>query len=104
MAGWTRERIVEAAKKADRKGNGPLSLSDFCRRCKIHDYYIYRLFPEGGWTEIRQLAGIARHPRDKDPLCDEQLLQEFSEHMDRETGSLTRKDDLTMVVIEVSPD
>ena len=77
MADWTRERIVEAAKKADRKGNGPLSLSDFCRRCKIHDYYIYRLFPEGGWTEIRQLAGIARHPRDKDPMSDEQLLQEF---------------------------
>jgi sigma-B regulation protein RsbU (phosphoserine phosphatase) len=37
-------------------------------------------------------------------LSSEQLLQEFSDHMDRETGSLTRKDDLTMVVIEVSRD
>jgi sigma-B regulation protein RsbU (phosphoserine phosphatase) len=34
-------------------------------------------------------------------LPSEQILQEFCEHMDRETGSLTRKDDLTMVIIEV---
>jgi sigma-B regulation protein RsbU (phosphoserine phosphatase) len=37
-------------------------------------------------------------------LASEQLLHEFSDHMDRETGSLTRKDDLTMVLMEVSPD
>lgn len=39
--------------------------------------YIYRLFPDGGWTKIRELANIGRHPNDKDPLSDEELLQEF---------------------------
>src|SRR4051812_1741153 len=35
-------------------------------------------------------------------LPSEQLLQEFCEHMDGEYGSLQRKDDLTMVILEVS--
>ena len=31
-------------------------------------------------------------------------MQEFCDHMDRETGSLQAKDDLTMVMIEVQKD
>ena len=51
MADWTRELIVEAAKKAAANCDGPLSKSDFCQRSGANDYHIYRLFPEGGWTE-----------------------------------------------------
>ena len=36
-------------------------------------------------------------------LPTEQLLQDFSDHLDRAHGSLQPKDDLTMVVIEVLP-
>ena len=34
-------------------------------------------------------------------LPTEQLLSEFAEHLDRESGSLRPKDDLTMVVVEI---
>jgi hypothetical protein len=77
MAEWTRDTIVEATKRVASECNGPLSKSEFCQRSVANDYHTYRLFPEGGWTEIRELAGIDRHPNDKDPLTDEQLLQEF---------------------------
>jgi sigma-B regulation protein RsbU (phosphoserine phosphatase) len=33
-------------------------------------------------------------------LCTEDLLREFSKHLDRESGSITPKDDLTIVVLE----
>src|SRR5439155_3173458 len=33
--------------------------------------------PERGWTELRQLAGIQRHPKDKYGLSDEDFLKEF---------------------------
>jgi hypothetical protein len=75
MAIWTRERIVEAAKEAA-KVDGPLSRREFARHSGIGDYLIYRLFP-GGWTEVRRLAGIARHPKEKGRLSDDELLQEF---------------------------
>ncbi len=75
MAVWTREQIVELAKEV--AAESPLSRREFYRRSGVSDYYVYRLFPDGGWTEVRQLAGIGRHPHDKDPLSDEQLLQEF---------------------------
>jgi hypothetical protein len=77
MADWTRESIIEAAKDVATRCDGPLSKAEFCRQVGIVDYWIYRLFPEGGWTEIRELAGVGRHPNDKDPLTDEQLLREF---------------------------
>jgi serine phosphatase RsbU (regulator of sigma subunit) len=34
-------------------------------------------------------------------LTTEQLLADFAEHVDRESGSLTPKDDLTMIVMEI---
>ena len=77
MAVWTRERIIEVAKKVAAKSDGPLTREEFCRRCGVSDYFFYRLFPDNGWAEVRQLAGIDRHPDNKDPLSDEQLLQEF---------------------------
>src|SRR6266852_4761393 len=77
MADWTRDLIIQAAKEAAANCDGPLSKSDFCQRSGAADYHVNRLFPEGGWTEIRGLAGIDRHPNDKDPLSDEELLEEF---------------------------
>ena len=77
MANWTRERIIEAAKAAAANHAGPLSLRSFCLRAGVSESRIGRLFPEGGWSELRQLAGIPRHPQDRHPVSDEQLLQEF---------------------------
>jgi hypothetical protein len=75
MLEWTRESLAQAAKELAE--NGQLSMRDFLRRAKVNDYHIYKLFPKGGWTELRELAGIQRHPLDKDSLTDEELLTEF---------------------------
>ncbi|HZZ29124.1 MAG TPA: hypothetical protein VFE46_14090 [Pirellulales bacterium] len=77
MPEWTRETIVDEARKTAGKVDGPLSKSAFRQHTGISDYYIYRLFPEGGWTEIRELAGLPRHPQDNESLEDDELLQEF---------------------------
>jgi hypothetical protein len=73
----TREDLINAAKRAAAEASGPLSRSDFVRVSGITEYLIYRLFPEGGWSELRSLAGLQRHPNDNEPLTDEELLTEF---------------------------
>lgn len=77
MPEWTRETIVDEARKTAAKVDGPLSKSVFRQHTGISDHYIYRLFPERGWTEIRELAGLPRHPQDNETLEDDELLQEF---------------------------
>lgn len=77
MAELTRDDLVEAAKSAHAGAQGPLSRPDFERITGISQYHIYRLFPEGGWSELKRLAGIDRHPKDNQPLSDDDLLEEF---------------------------
>jgi hypothetical protein len=73
---YTREDLVAAAKNASLEMKGPLSSSDFTRITGISQYHIYKLFPEGGWTEVQRLAGIELHPRYNQPLSDEELITE----------------------------
>jgi hypothetical protein len=77
MATWTRETLVEAVQNAAQKHDGGLSMRQFVHATGIRNSLIYRFFPFGGWSELRKLAGLARHPQDHEPLTDEQLLQEF---------------------------
>ena len=76
MANWTRELILTAAKETAAKVDGPLSRTEFCARSGISSYQIHHLFP-GGWVEVCRLAGLGRHPRHRNPLSDDELLQEF---------------------------
>ena len=64
MAELSRDDLVEAAKSAYAGAQGPVSRPDFERITGISQYHIYRLFPEGGWSELKRLAGIDRHPKD----------------------------------------
>src|SRR6516165_9231072 len=77
MGEVTREAVIDAAKRAAAQAAGPISRADFERLTGISQYHIYRLFPEGGWSEVRAAAGLDRHPKDKEPLSDEELLCEF---------------------------
>lgn len=77
MAELTRDDLIEAAKRAVGDGSVPLARPDFERITGISQYHIYRLFPEGGWSELKRLAGIDRHPKDNQPLSDDDLLEEF---------------------------
>lgn len=73
----TREAIIDAARQAAEKAGPALSRSEFERIAGIGQYYIYRLFPEGGWSEVKKLAGLDRHPKDNTSLTDEALIEEF---------------------------
>ncbi len=77
MAELTRDDLIEAAKSAATRADGPLSRPDFERITGISQYHIYRLFPEGGWSELKRVAGLERHPKDNLPLTDDDLLEEF---------------------------
>jgi hypothetical protein len=73
----TREAIIDAARQAAEKAGPAISRSEFQRIAGIGQYHIYRLFPEGGWSEVKQLAGLDRHPKDNTNLTDEALIEEF---------------------------
>ncbi len=77
MPDLSREAIIESAREAAKNHDGPLCRDKFIQITGHTSFHIYRLFPEGGWSEIRTLAGLDRHPRSKDPLTDEQLLEEY---------------------------
>ncbi len=69
--------IVDAAKRAALQADGPLSRSDFERLTGIGQYFLYKLFPEGGWSEVKRAAGLERHPKANKLLSDDELLAEF---------------------------
>ena len=73
----TRQTIIEAAKRAETEAGGPISRPDFERLTGISQYHIYRLFPEGGWSEVKRLGELQRHPKDNEQLSDDELLAEF---------------------------
>jgi hypothetical protein len=73
----TRDSIVEAAKRLRQNTGGSLSRVEFERATGISDYWVYRLFPEGGWSEVLHLAGLARHPQQHERVSDDALLAEY---------------------------
>lgn len=77
MKDVSREEIIEAARRAGADAPGPISRADFERITGISQHHIYRRFPEGGWSEVKALAGLERHPKDNQTLTDDDLLREF---------------------------
>jgi hypothetical protein len=78
MPELTREELVDSARKAAAQGSAPLTRDLFERRTGISQYHLYRLFPEGGWSEVKQLAGLATHPNDnvsKSRLTREEVIE-----------------------------
>lgn len=78
MPELTREDVVDVARKAAAQASGPLTRDLFERRTGISQYQIYRLFPHGGWSEVKQLAGLATHPNDnvsKSRLTREEVIE-----------------------------
>jgi hypothetical protein len=77
MTELTKDDLIAAAKKAATEIEGPLSFRDFLRLSGISEYHIARHFPEGRWTELRELAGLPRHGKDKEPITGEELLSQI---------------------------
>lgn len=73
----TKESIIDEAKAASAKIDGPLSRPIFESLTGISQYHIYKLFPKGGWSEVKRLAGLERHPKDQPTFSDDDLLCEY---------------------------
>jgi hypothetical protein len=72
----SRETVIQAAQQAAEEAGSDLSRDDFESLTGIGQYHIYKLFP-GGWSEVKQLAGLERNPRHQQALSDEDLINEF---------------------------
>jgi hypothetical protein len=77
MSAVTRETIIEAARAAALQSGSPISQIDFTRLSGISQYHIHQAFPDGGWAELRDLAGIQPHPGYREPISDDQLLADL---------------------------
>jgi hypothetical protein len=77
MSDFTREQLVDAARKAQQEVDAPLTRRKFIEITGISEGQINRLFPNGRWTEIRELAGISRHPMDRREYKDDEVLAEY---------------------------
>lgn len=77
MSEFTEADLIQAVQRASKKQGRPLSRSDFERISGISQHHVYRLFPDGGWSELKARAGIARHPRHHEKLEDDEILSEF---------------------------
>ena len=75
MTKYTREGILEAARKAVNQTDRSLSRDEFIRVSGITKRHIQRVFP-GGWLEIRKLLGLELLPGSK-RFSDDELLREF---------------------------
>lgn len=79
--------LIEAAKNAQRSLESPLTRKKFIELTGISEWQINKLFPLGRWTEIREQAGIKRHPLDRREYTDEELISEFH-RVTQEGGSI----------------
>jgi hypothetical protein len=59
----SKEELINAAKRADKKIDGPLSQNDFIRLTGYREWQIENLFPDGGWSELKRLAKIDSQPK-----------------------------------------
>ena len=77
MSQLTEAKLIQAVRDASTKQEQPLSRLDFERISGISQYHIYRLFPDGGWSELKKLAGLPGHPRYHKRLGDHEILCEL---------------------------
>ena len=79
MAKVTQEEIIEAVRRAAETTGAPMSCTDFARISGIRKDQVYQAFPDGGWSEVRRIVGLGRHPNDHhySEVSDDDLLTEF---------------------------
>mgnify|MGYP001609388106 FL=1 len=70
----TKEELINAAKRADKKTDGPLSQNDFIRITGFREFQIKNQFPEGGWSELKRLAKIESQPTSSKTLSGKKAI------------------------------
>jgi len=87
MTEHTRESLIETARELASRHDGPLTRDDFTRLTGISRYFIEQQFPDGGWRELADSAGIQPHPSAHGRFSNEDLLAEFHPVV-RKTGKI----------------
>jgi len=77
MAEHTRESLIKTARELASRQDGPLTRDEFTRLTGITRHSIVSQFPDGGWRELADMAGIPAHPSAHGRFTNEDLLAEF---------------------------
>ena len=77
LSEWTRESFVAAVRALTESRGRPVSQKEFLRENDLGSHHLYKLFPDGGWSEVLEVAGLPRHPNWNQTLSDEDLLAEL---------------------------
>ncbi|MBX3035761.1 MAG: abortive infection family protein [Anaerolineales bacterium] len=77
MVSISREEIIKSAKEAEIKQGNPIRASDFSRITGISQYHIYKLFPRGGWSEVKRLGNLNTHSHNTTRLSNNEILSEI---------------------------
>lgn len=77
MVEHTRESLIEKARELALRQDSPLTRDDFIKLTGISRYFIEQQFPDGGWRELSDLAGIPAHPSAHGRFSNEDLLVAF---------------------------
>ena len=62
MKAHTRELLIQKARELALGKEGPITRDEFTKLTGISRYFIEQLFPDRGWRELADLAGIIPHP------------------------------------------
>jgi len=77
MAEHTRESLIKTARELASRQDGPLTRDEFIRLTGITYHFIRKQFPDGGWRELANMAGIPAHPSAPGRFTNDDLLAEF---------------------------
>ena len=86
----TKEELINAAKRADKKTDGPLSQNDFIRITGFREFQIKNQFPEGGWSELKRLAKIESQPTSSKTLSGKKAITK--KKADSKKKTITKKE------------
>src|SRR5262249_46637725 len=73
----TPEFLIRAARRMARKHKGILTRKRFLEEMGIGPDIVGSRFPEGGWTQLQEAAGLPRHPHNARAVSEKQILEEF---------------------------
>ena len=94
MTEYTRESLIEKARELASRQEGPLTCDDFIKLTGISDYFIRQQFPDRGWSELADLAGVPRSPQARNvgimtEYSRESLIEKARELASRQDKPLT---------------
>ena len=90
MSEFTEADLIQAVQRASKRQERPVSRSDFERISGISQHQVYRLFPDGGWSDGSSNVK-------QDPRCRASFMSFDNEHDSRVSQTRTPTPESTSV-------